>query len=119
GAPDLAVGNDGDRDQVFANLNSTPGTPRMIWLWTSQKALQTTGLAWGDVDGDGDLDLAASHITNGEASGYYLNGTIVASHVGGNFLSRMPLPNNPTYVSVERPGETSDAYLYSSSEILA
>jgi len=49
---DLAVGNDGERDQVYANL-STPGAPRLDWAWTSQEISQTTSVAWGDKDRDG------------------------------------------------------------------
>ncbi|MGD8626692.1 MAG: FG-GAP-like repeat-containing protein, partial [Anaerolineae bacterium] len=116
---DLAVGNDGEPDQVYANLNSQPGaTPQLYWLWASSEAQRTSGLAWGDGDGDGDLDLAVSHRSGGP-NGIYQNNYVRPSHLSDDFVQTMPLPNNPTYLAVARPGQTDGAYGYSSAELLS
>jgi hypothetical protein len=112
---DLAVGNDGERDQVYLNRDSSPGRPRLDWLWSSQELSQTTGLAWGDRDRDGDLDLA---ISAQDGIGYYENTYIMPSHLSDDFAATVPLPSNPSYLSIERPGATDNAYFYSSSDIL-
>ncbi|MCB0081375.1 MAG: VCBS repeat-containing protein, partial [Caldilineaceae bacterium] len=49
---DLAVGNYGDRNQVYKNENGS-----LVPAWESVERFDTTSVAWGDVDGDGDLDL--------------------------------------------------------------
>jgi uncharacterized repeat protein (TIGR01451 family) len=117
GRPDLAVGNANQPDQVYANL-SAPNAPQLVLVWQSAEANATTGVAWGDVDGDGDLDLAISQDGSGK-NGVYLNNYVRAAHLTSNFTRAMPLPDNPSYVSVARPGMTGSADFYSSSEILA
>ena len=55
---DLAAGNDG-RERLYRNDGvGTDGTPKFTLVWTSAESGFTQGLAWGDYDGDGDLDLA-------------------------------------------------------------
>ena len=108
GKPELALGNYGQPDRVYGNF-STPAATVLIWLWTSDQAYQTTGLAWGDKDGDGDLDLAFSQNQSTAPNGIYENGYVSPTHLGPRYAS---LPRNPSYLSVHRPG-ASDAYLIS------
>ncbi len=114
---DMAVGNDGQADQVYAN--STRGdSVRLDWLWTSTEQYRTSGVAWGDVDGDGDPDLAISQRGNG-ANGIYINNYVKPAHQLENYVQAMPLPANPTYLSLVRPGHTPNANFYASPQILS
>ncbi|MDO9066302.1 MAG: VCBS repeat-containing protein, partial [Chloroflexota bacterium] len=103
GYPELAIGNDGEPDQVFANLASSPGAPRLFWTWTSREMNATTGVAWGDYNGDGYLDLAISQNGSGQ-SGIYQNTTVRPAHLTSVFTPTMLLPNSPSYVWIQRPG---------------
>jgi uncharacterized repeat protein (TIGR01451 family) len=114
---DLAVGNDGEPNQVYANLNSEPGVLRLFQTWQSAETGATTGVAWGDVNHDGYLDLAVSRKSG--PLGVYHNVSIVPSHLTDVFTPTQLLPWQPSYVSIARPGVTRDAYLYSSSELLS
>ena len=121
---DLAVGNDGEADQIYVNRRD-PAVPtnsaQLTWLWSSPTSQRTSGLAWVDVDNDGDLDLAVSQLgdsRNGH-NGYYENTTIVAAHLGDEYRSAIPLTINPAYLSVERPGGTGPAALYAAPVILS
>jgi uncharacterized repeat protein (TIGR01451 family) len=118
GYPELAIGNDGEPDQVFANLASSAGAPRLFWTWTSRETNATTGVAWGDFNGDGYLDLATSQNGGGQ-SGIYQNTTVRPAHLSDVFTPTMLLPKSPSYVWIQRPGQTDDGYLNSAAEILS
>ncbi|HHN93485.1 MAG TPA: PKD domain-containing protein, partial [Anaerolineae bacterium] len=116
---DLAVGRDGQPDVVYANLGSPPDAPNLAPLWLSAESQATTGVAWGDRDGDGDLDLAVSQRGAGGESGYYENTLAAPAHLAGAEPWAATLPNNPPHLYVARPGATDDAYFYSAPEVLA
>lgn len=77
---DLAVGNGQttgivQKDQVFCNSGSP--NYNFTLCWESDDASPTYGIDWGDYDGDGDLDLAASSEDGGVTRVYVnQNGTL-------------------------------------------
>ena len=118
GYPELAAGHDGEPDIVYANLGSAPGMPQLHPLWVSEERYETTGVAWGDRDGDGDLDLAISQKGAGQ-SGIYENTLAVPGHIAASAVEANQLPNPSPYLAMARPGTTLDAYMYSSPERLS
>ncbi len=59
---DLAVGNEDSPNQVFENITGTLQlSPTVSIGWAAAEAQTTLGVAWGDWDGDGDLDLATAN----------------------------------------------------------
>ena len=67
---DLAVGAYNDPNRVYEN-DGLGHASSLVPVWTSADTDDTFGVAWGDWDGDGDLDLAAAN--NNGANRVYSN----------------------------------------------
>ena len=81
GLPDLAVGPKGDLahlpDRVFCSLpeGGLSATP----CWEAEDNIWTNAMAWGDWDGDQDLDLAIAHPIDGPRV-YENDGGVLSTH---------------------------------------
>ena len=105
---DLACGNTsglggGEVNQIYRNA----GAGSFVLAWESTgDTKDTVSLAWGDMDGDGDLDLALANSQQ-------------ANQVLENPRQRPAgLPSNAPSIRILRPDTTADAAFYATTEIL-
>jgi hypothetical protein len=80
------VGNLGQPNQVYANTGSS-----LALAWPSPETDNTQSVAWGDWDGDGDLDLAVGNL--GQPNRVYANS-------GGSLALAWPSPETDNTESV-------------------
>lgn len=111
---DLAVGISGSfgrRNRIYRNdgdWGTTSGTFTLAWVAPTAEADTTRGIAWGDADGDGDLDLAtANGLTPASPNRLYFN----------HWKQASDLPNDPIRAEVLRPDGTGAAYFFSTAQI--
>ncbi len=76
---DLAVANNGNPNSVFINQMTTSGyTYDSGPSWISSNSLNSHGVAWADIDGDGDEDLAVANY-QGKPEIYLSTGATLSS----------------------------------------
>lgn len=85
GDPDLAIGNSGNPNQVYENINGE----ELSLAWTASFTMDTTSMSWGDWDEDGDLDLAVGNAGNVDGYGDGGQPNQIYENLGG-MLSEIP-----------------------------
>lgn len=134
---DLAIGNQEGPNYIYLNSNGQL-TTRTVWVSDDsafgrggRNSSYTLAVAWGDIEGDGDLDLAVAN-SDGQPSGIYLNQgrlfklpadrTIAAAEIAQR-CSAATAPfchrkATPPFALLYRPGETPGAKGFSTAEII-
>ncbi len=102
-------GQFGKRNRIYSNINFGQGGLVQTWNAPSATSDPTRAVAWADVDGDSDLDLAtANALSPNQPNRLYKN----TWHT-----PQVQLANDPIYVKVLRPDSTDDAFFFSADEI--
>ncbi len=111
---DLAAGN-GDAyyggDQANRLYRNDGGMLTEGAVWSSIEENPTSSIAWGDYNGDGNLDLAVGNKPTWD------DGLGGENHLYRNGRHHYGDPANIPIVSIAHPGKTANADLYSASQV--